>query len=129
MTNKSNDLLLDMHNVQIEGFSDERWSPIIKGIDLQLKRGEVLGLIGESGAGKSTLGKAAMGYVQPGCRITGGTVMFDGTDLAKASEAEKRKLWGTRITYVAQSAAASFNPAHRLISQTIRAKVREKHRK
>ena len=125
MTNNSNDLLLDMRNVQIEGFSDERWNPIIKGVDLQLKRGEVLGLIGESGAGKSTLGKAAMGYVQPGCRITGGTVMFDGTDLAKASEAEKRKLWGTRITYVAQSAAASFNPAHRLISQTIRAKVRE----
>ena len=41
MTNNSNDLLLDMRNVQIEGFSDERWNPIIKGVDLQLKRGEV----------------------------------------------------------------------------------------
>jgi peptide/nickel transport system ATP-binding protein len=47
-------------------------------VDLKLHRGEVMGLIGESGAGKSTLGKAAMGYVQPGCRFTGGTVLFDG---------------------------------------------------
>lgn len=125
MTNNSDNVLLDMRDIRIEGFSDERWNPIIKGVDLQLRRGEVLGLIGESGAGKSTLGKAAMGYVQPGCRITGGSILFDGVDLAKASEAEKRKFWGTRITYVAQSAAASFNPAHQLISQTIRAKVRE----
>jgi peptide/nickel transport system ATP-binding protein len=45
-----------------------KWHPIIKGVDLTLHRGEVMGLIGESGAGKSTLGKAAMGYTQPGCR-------------------------------------------------------------
>jgi peptide/nickel transport system ATP-binding protein len=68
------DLLLDMRDVRIEGYSDDKWHPIIKGVDLKLHRGEVMGLIGESGAGKSTLGKAAMGYVQPGCRFTGGTV-------------------------------------------------------
>lgn len=117
--------LLEMRDIRIEGFSDEKWNPIIKGVDLTLRRGEVLGLIGESGAGKSTLGKAAMGYVQPGCRITGGSILFDGVDLATASEAEKRKLWGTRMTYVAQSAAASFNPAHRLLDQTVGATVRE----
>ncbi|WP_420859376.1 ABC transporter ATP-binding protein [Marivivens marinus] len=117
--------LLEMRDIRIEGFSDEKWNPIIKGVDLTLHRGEVLGLIGESGAGKSTLGKAAMGYVQPGCRITGGSILFDGIDLAKAKESQKRKLWGTRMTYVAQSAAASFNPAHRLIDQTIGATVRE----
>ena len=117
-------LLLDMKNICIEGFADERWHPIIKGVDLQLNRGEVLGLIGESGAGKSTLGKAAMGYTQPGCRITQGEVWFDGQDLAQAKTREKRAIWGTRISYVAQSAAASFNPAHRLIDQTIRASKR-----
>ncbi len=116
--------LLDMRSIAIEGFSDERWHPIIKGVDLQLHRGEVLGLIGESGAGKSTLGKAAMGYTQPGCRITGGEIWFDGQDLAKAPVSAKRRIWGTRISYVAQSAAASFNPAHRLIDQTIRASKR-----
>lgn len=118
--------LLDMRDVRIEGFSDAGWKPIVKGVDLSLRRGEVLGLIGESGAGKSTLGKAAMGYVQPGCRISGGQILFDGMDLAQLPEARKRAIWGRRMTYVAQSAAASFNPAHRLIDQTVRATVRER---
>ncbi|MDX1715400.1 MAG: ABC transporter ATP-binding protein [Anderseniella sp.] len=117
------DLLLDMRDVRIEGYSDDKWHPIIKGVDLKLHRGEVMGLIGESGAGKSTLGKAAMGYVQPGCRFTGGTVMFDGDDLTRMSESQRRRLRGSRITYVAQSAAASFNPAHRLIDQCVEATV------
>ncbi|MGI9364645.1 MAG: ABC transporter ATP-binding protein [Rhizobiaceae bacterium] len=117
------DLLLEMRNVEIDGFSDERWHDIVKGVNLTLKRGEVMGLIGESGAGKSTLGKAAMGYAQPGCRLKSGSIMFDGIDLMAATESEKRKLWGSRIAYVAQSAAASFNPAHRLIDQTVEATV------
>ena len=111
------DVLLEMRDIQINGFSDERWHEIVKGVDLTLKRGEVMGLIGESGAGKSTLGLAAMGFARPGCRIDGGTIDFDGIDLVKASEDEKRALWGSRIAYVAQSAAASFNPAHKIIDQ------------
>lgn len=117
------DILLEMHDVEIDGFSDERWHDIIKGVDLTLRRGEVLGLIGESGAGKSTLGLAAMGFARSGCRIKGGTINFDGIDLLAASDNEKRGLWGSRIAYVAQSAAASFNPAHRLIDQTVGATV------
>src|SRR5947209_1946118 len=109
--------LLEIRGLRIEGQSDERWNEIVKGIDLTLRRGEVLGLIGESGAGKSTIGLAAMGYARPGCRITAGTVRFDGVDLMTLSEAEKRKIWGRRMAYVAQSAAASFNPAHKLIDQ------------
>jgi peptide/nickel transport system ATP-binding protein len=117
------ELLLDMRDIRIEGYSDDKWHPIIKGVDLTLHRGEVLGLIGESGAGKSTLGKAAMGYVQPGCRFTSGSIMFDGMDLMAMRESQRRKLRGSRITYVAQSAAASFNPAHRLIDQCVEATV------
>ncbi|MEE4236087.1 MAG: ATP-binding cassette domain-containing protein, partial [Anderseniella sp.] len=120
---KKGDLLLDMRDIHIEGFSDDRWHPIINGVDLKLHRGEVMGLIGESGAGKSTLGKAAMGYTQPGCRITGGTIVFDGIDLRALSERQLRRLHGSRMTYVAQSAAASFNPAHRLIDQCVEATV------
>jgi peptide/nickel transport system ATP-binding protein len=112
-------VLLEMRGLKIEGESDDVWHPIIKGIDLTLRRGEVLGLIGESGAGKSTLGIAAMGFVRPGCRFTGGSIVFDGIDLMAASDEQKRKLRGSRIAYVAQSAAAAFNPAHRLIDQTI----------
>ncbi len=115
----TDDVLIDMQNIHIEGFSDEEWHPIIKGVNLKLKRGQVMGLIGESGAGKSTLGLAAMGFARSGCRITEGRILFDGMDLAKASTKEKRTLWGSRMTYVAQSAAAAFNPAHRLLEQTI----------
>ncbi len=121
---KKGEILLDMKDIVIDGYSDDRWHEIVKGVDITLRRGEVMGLIGESGAGKSTLGLAAMGFARPGCRLTSGTIMFDGVDLMKTSEAEKRKLRGSRIAYVAQSAAASFNPAHTLIDQTIEATVR-----
>jgi len=115
---KQQPLLLEMRGLKIEGMAEDSWhGGIVHNLDLTLRRGEVLGLIGESGAGKSTVGLAAMGYARPGCRIAGGTITFDGIDLTAASEEEKRKLRGVRIAYVAQSAAASFNPAHKLIEQ------------
>ena len=124
MSGKKGDILLEMKDIVIDGYSDDRWHEIIKGVDITLRRGEIMGLIGESGAGKSTLGLAAMGYARAGCRITSGSISFDGMDLMNKSEAEKRALRGSRIAYVAQSAAASFNPAHQLIEQTVEATIR-----
>lgn len=109
--------LLQMRGVHIEGQSEDAWLPIIKGIDLTLHRGQVLGLIGESGAGKSTLGLAAMGFARPGCRIIEGSILFDDMELTEKSDKELRALRGVKIAYVAQSAAAAFNPAYRLIDQ------------
>ena len=109
--------LLTIRNLHIEGFADEHWHPIVQGIDLHVDRGEVLGLIGESGAGKSTLGLAAMYYNRNGCHIVDGSIVFDGLALQTLPEDEVRKLRGARIAYVAQSAAASFNPAHRILAQ------------
>jgi peptide/nickel transport system ATP-binding protein len=117
------EIILDMHGLRIEGRSDEIWHEIVHGVDVTLRRGEVLGLIGESGAGKSTIGLAAMGFARDGCRISGGSIMFDGVDLAKASDDSLRQLRGSRIAYVAQSAAAAFNPAHKLIDQYCEAPV------
>jgi peptide/nickel transport system ATP-binding protein len=111
------DVLLQVRGLRIEGESEEVWHEIVKGVDLTLRRGEVLGLIGESGSGKSTIGLAALGYARPGCRIKAGSIVFDGIDLATLPAVEKRKLWGRRVAYVAQSAAAAFNPAHTLIDQ------------
>jgi peptide/nickel transport system ATP-binding protein len=118
------EVLLTMRDVRIDGFADEQWHEIIKGVDVTLRRGEVLGFIGESGAGKSTLGLAAMGFARPGCRISRGEIVFDGVDLRRASDRQKRRLWGARIAYVAQSAAAAFNPAHTLLDQTVESTLR-----
>jgi peptide/nickel transport system ATP-binding protein len=108
-----------MRDLTIEGGIGVDPFPIVRGIDLELQRGEVLGIIGESGAGKSTIGLAALGMVRPGCRFAGGTVAFDGIDLFRVDSKIGRRIRGTRIAYVAQSAAASFNPAHRLLKQTV----------
>ena len=111
--------LLAMRDLTIEGGIGVAPFPIVRGIDLELRRGEVLGIIGKSGAGKSTIGLAALGMVRPGCRLAGGTVAFDGIDLFRVDPSRGRRIRGTRIAYVAQSAAASFNPAHRLLKQTV----------
>ena len=111
------EVLLNIKDLRIEGYSDEQWIEIVHGVDLTLHKGEVLGLIGESGAGKSTIGLAAMGFSRAGCKISGGSIEFDGMELTTSSKADRRALRGSRIAYVAQSAAASFNPAHRIIDQ------------
>ena len=116
--------LLSITNLRIEGRSSQGWTQIVKGVDLTLNKGEILGLIGESGAGKSTLGLAAMGYFKPGCRIAAGSIRFDGQELVGAPASRLRNLHGRRIAYVAQSAAAAFNPAWRLIDQHCEGPVR-----
>ena len=86
--------------------------------------GEVIGLIGESGAGKSTIGLASMGYTRRDCHIVGGNIIFGDTDIRAISLDERRELRGPKIAYIAQSAAASFNPAHTLMEQVCEASVR-----
>jgi len=115
--------LLEIKNLYIEAFYDDQWQPIVRNINLHLKRGEVLGLIGESGAGKSTIGLAAMGYTRQGCRLASGSINLDGTELMGASDADLKAVRGKKIAYVAQSAAASFNPSHRVIKQYAEAPV------
>lgn len=96
---------------------------IVHGVSFDLERGKVLGLIGESGAGKSTIGLSSMAYGRGGVKITGGEVWVNGTDILKSGTSALKRLRGGEVTYVSQSAAASFNPAKRIMDQVIEASV------
>jgi len=114
--------MLSVKNLKIEATSYPPGEPpkvvtLVEGVSFDVQKGKVLGLIGESGAGKSTIGLSALAYGRGGVRITGGQVLLDGKDIL-------RSIRGARVCYVAQSAAAAFNPAHRLGDQVIEASLR-----
>jgi peptide/nickel transport system ATP-binding protein len=93
--------------------------PIVHGADFTIQKGEVLALIGESGSGKTTIALSLMGYARAGCRLAGGKVEVAGHDVLAMSEGQLASIRGRTVAYIAQSAAASFNPSLRLMDQVI----------
>ncbi|PDS76722.1 ABC transporter ATP-binding protein [Rhizobium sp. L43] len=121
--------LLSVRNLKIEATSYPPGEPpkrvtIVDGVSFDLQKGKVLGLIGESGAGKSTIGLSALAYGRGGAEITGGEVLLDDANILALGKNGIRQIRGARVCYVAQSAAAAFNPAHRLGDQVIEASVK-----
>ena len=92
-------------------------SDIVRDIGFSIDRGEVLALIGESGSGKTTIALTLLGYARRGCRIAGGSVRIGAEEVTTMSPAGLSELRGRRVAYVAQSAAAAFNPSLRLMDQ------------
>ncbi len=118
------ELLLSITDLHIAARSEQGGlQEIVNGVSLRLEHGTVLGLIGESGAGKSTVGLAALGYTRHGCRLLSGSIRLNGEELFGAPYEKLRQIRGARVTYVAQSAAAAFDPAHRLEDQIIESAV------
>jgi peptide/nickel transport system ATP-binding protein len=117
--------VLKVTDMRIQARSDRGLGPVlVHDVSFTLKRGEVLGLIGESGAGKSTIGLASLGYTRRGCFIAGGEIVFNGKDIRQMSVAQRQELRGHGVAYIAQSAAASFNPAMTLYEQVCEVPVR-----
>ena len=112
--------LVEVEGLHVTGRDDAgRDVEIVKDVSLAIGSGEVLALIGESGSGKSTIALALMGYARPGCRVTGGRITIAGRDLATLGPLDRARLRGQSVAYVAQSAAAAFNPARTVLSQIV----------
>src|SRR5579864_4028965 len=91
--------------------------PVLRDVSLDIRRGEVLGLVGQSGSGKSTLAMAILGLLDRKSVRTEGTIDFDGRDLLKSPERELRGLRGRKIALVLQSPLSSLNPALKIRTQ------------
>jgi peptide/nickel transport system ATP-binding protein len=96
---------------------------IVHDVGFAIPRGAVTALIGESGSGKTTTALTLLGYVRPGCRIRAGSIRVGETDVLGLAPAEMPGFRGQRVSYIAQSAAAAFNPGHRLIDQVVEGTV------
>lgn len=114
--------LLRVEDLWVEGHPPGgEYETIVKGVSFTIASGEVLALIGESGSGKTTISLATLGYARPGCRISKGRIFLKGEDVLSFDQQGRRQLRGSKVAYVAQSAAAAFNPAMTLNRQVTEA--------
>ncbi len=105
-------IILDINSLYLE-----IGQPILRGVSLQIKEGEVHGLVGESGAGKTMLGKCILGLLPDNAKVTHGFVDFAGRELLNIHSAERRELLGRDITLIPQNPMTALNPVKRIEPQ------------
>jgi peptide/nickel transport system ATP-binding protein len=110
---------LEVRNLQTHFFTRAGVVKAVDDVSFTVRRGKVLGLVGESGSGKTVTGFSILGLVDEPGRITGGSILFHGQDLAKLSEEEMRKLRGNRIAMIFQDPMMTLNPVLRIDTQMI----------
>jgi peptide/nickel transport system ATP-binding protein len=104
--------LFEVKDLRISATNDEGEEvPIVKGVTFDIHKGEVVALIGESGSGKTTISLATLAYTKPGLHFAGGECQLYGEDVLSMQPVQQRELRGGNVAYLAQSAAATFNPA------------------
>ena len=112
MNEKKLEKLLEVKDLRISAYNDEKQEiKIVKGVTFDIYKGQVVALIGESGSGKTTISLASLSYTKPGLEFTGGQVLLNGEDVLTAEPLRQRQIRGANVAYLAQSAAATFNPA------------------
>ena len=110
--------LLSIADLHTYFFVDGNVAKAVRGVDLSIGRGETLGLVGESGSGKSVTAQSILRLIQPPAgRIVQGSIVFDGTDLALATEEEMRRIRGNSISMIFQEPMTSLNPVIRIGEQ------------
>ena len=102
--------LLDVRGLGLEFRTRSGVVHALQGVDLQIRRGEIVGLVGESGSGKSVLSYALLGISDRAARVTAGRAVFGGLDLLQADEATLADIRGREISMIFQSPRTALNP-------------------
>ena len=118
---QSNGPIIDIRNLTVDYWQQDRWATIIEGLSLHLNPAETLGLVGESGCGKSTTANAFLGYRPRGARYRTGSAIFEGEDLLRLPDSALQRVRGGKISLVPQDPTTALSPGIRVGNQIVEA--------